>query len=125
MILHLEVLDDESGTDIHDLLAWLRADDDVDSGRLVEVVVPAEEGDMAGGGILAAVETVVETVVAEREMIVAVIGAVGGWLSARAASRRTRIKVRCGKNEVEIDTAQLDDADEIALRIHQELRDMA
>jgi hypothetical protein len=121
MILHLEVLDDESGTGIHDLLAWLRADEEVDSGRLVEVADPPEEGDMAGGGILAAIETAVVS----REVLVAVAGAVGGWLSARAANRRTRIRIRRGENAVEIDTAHLDDADKIALKIHQELRDMA
>lgn len=121
MILRLEVLDDESGAEIHELLAWLRADEDVDSRRLVEVADPAAPGDMSGGGILAAVETAV----AGQEVLVAVIGAAGGWLSARAASRRTRIRIRAGENAVEIDTAHLRNADEIASRIHRELRDMA
>lgn len=76
---------------------------------------------MAGGGIIAAIETAV----ADQEVLVAVIGAAGGWLSARAASRRTRIRISRGENAVEIDTAHLDDAEEIALKIHQELRDMA
>src|SRR5690349_12244568 len=121
MILRLEVLDDESGAELDDLLAWLRADEQVDSRRLVAVARPAAPGDMSGGGILAAVETAV----ANKEVLVAVIGAAGGWLSARAAGRRTRIRIRSGENEAEIDTARREDAEEIAARIHQEWRDMA
>jgi hypothetical protein len=121
MIIHLEVLDDESSSEIRDLLVWLRDHEDVDGGWLTEVTVPLEEGDMAGGGVLAAIEAAV----ANQEVLMAVISAAGGWLSARAANRRTRIKIRSGEQEVEIDTAHLDDPDEIARKIHAELRDMA
>ncbi|GAA1876521.1 effector-associated constant component EACC1 [Asanoa iriomotensis] len=63
----------------------------------------------------------VEIVAAHGELLTAVATTVGVWLGTRV--RRTRIRIKEGDREVEIDTGTLKDPHEIALRILSHLRD--
>jgi hypothetical protein len=57
----------------------------------------------------------------DRTTVIAVSTAVAGWLTARASSRRTRVKVRHGDREMEIDSAKVRDPEELARRMREEL----
>jgi hypothetical protein len=72
---------------------------------------------MAGGGLADMLVTLFD----DRTTVIAVSTAVAGWLTARASSRRTRIKVRHGDREMEIDSAKVRDPEELARRMRDEL----
>ncbi|HTJ36712.1 MAG TPA: hypothetical protein VL738_26110 [Dactylosporangium sp.] len=113
--LVIEVVNDPAGDALEDLRAWLRVD--VPRLRVEAVRAAIGRGEMSGG-VLAALETAVLS----KELLDMVVTGVAGWLSARATTRRTKIRVKCGDREVEIDTADIDQADEIAHRLGRELR---
>jgi len=110
----IEVVDDGEGDALTDLWSWLRAD--APQVRVDPVDRPGRPGEMSGG-VLAALETAVLS----KELLGMVVTGVAGWLSARATSRRTKIRVKRGDVEVEIDTADMKAADEIARRLGREL----
>lgn len=118
MKIEMAVLDDDSGDELSKLGRWLRDDEDLRSVRIVAVSAQPASGQMTGG-----VVATLEAAIVNKDLLVALTSAVGGWLASRAAGRRTRIRVRRGEREVEIDTARVHDADEIAHRIWQELDD--
>jgi hypothetical protein len=120
MKLRIEVLGDESNGEINSLRSWLHDDDDVAFADLSDVREITRPGDMATDGLLQAIETAV----VNKEVLTALIGAIGTWASTRVSSRRTRLKISRGDASVEIDAADLDDPDGLALRIDKELRDM-
>lgn len=112
--LLIEVEDDSSGEVLNDLFSWMRAD----APRLrVEVVRrPVSPGEMAGS-----VVTALATAALSKELLGMVVTGIAGWLSARATTRRTKIRVKRGDVEIEIDTANVAAADEIARRLSREL----
>jgi hypothetical protein len=99
---------------LEDLRVWLRVD--APGLRIGQVRRPAGPGEMNGGVVAA-----LETAVLSKELLGMLVTGVAGWLSARATTRRTRIRVRLGEVEVEIDTADVVKADEIARRLGREL----
>jgi hypothetical protein len=108
------VMDDPVGEALEDLRVWLRVD--APELRIGQVRGPVQPGEMNGGVVAA-----LETAVLSKELLGMLVTGVAGWLSARATARRTRIRVRMGEIEVEIDTADVVKADEIARRLGREL----
>ncbi|WP_157441166.1 effector-associated constant component EACC1 [Actinoplanes awajinensis] len=116
MKIMIEVLGDDCGDELHDLREWLRDDADLRGSSLLSLPRPPADGEMNGG-----VPAALEATIMNKELVVALAGSIGGWLTARAASRRTRIRVRRGEVEVEIDTTKLRDAEKIARTIQEQL----
>jgi hypothetical protein len=114
--LTFSVIDDPTGEVLADLRTWLR--DDIRGLYVEQIHRPLTPEEMSSG-VLAALETAVVS----KELFATVVTAVGGWLSARAMTRRTKIRVRRGEYEVEIDTADLDKADDIVRRLASDLGD--
>jgi membrane-associated two-gene conflict system component 1 (EACC1) len=114
----IETLDDDSGDQLSNLRQWLRDDEELRSVYIVEVSAPAAPHEMTGGAVAA-----LEAAVVNKELLVALTSALGGWLASRASTRRTRIRVRRGGREIEIDTAKVRDSDEIARQIWQDLKE--
>ena len=115
--VQIVILNDESGESIADLHSWLRDDEET---RLLQISMeraPAKPGDMTGGGLAQALEATVSS----KEAIAGLAGVIGGWLSSRAATRRTKIRVKTVDVEIEIDTAKVKESEEIARRIVNEL----
>jgi hypothetical protein len=110
----VRVMDDPLGDALEDLRVWLRVD--APGLRFGQVFRPVEPGEMNGGVVEA-----LETAVLSKELLSMLVTGVAGWLSARATTRRTRIRVKTGDVEVEIDTADVVKADEIARRLGREL----
>lgn len=116
MKIEITTLDDDSGGELASLRRWLRDDEDLRSVRFTSVISPPAPGEMTGGVVGA-----LEAAIVNKELLVALTSAIGGWLAARASSRRTRVRLRSGDREVEIDTVKVQDADLIAHKIWQEL----
>ncbi|MET7393854.1 hypothetical protein ABZS66_10210 [Dactylosporangium sp. NPDC005572] len=112
--LTIVVVDDPAGDELADLHDWLRQD--VRGVRMAPVERPPIEGQMSGGVVAA-----LETAVLSKELLGMVVTGIGGWLSARATTRRTKIRVKRGDVEVEIDSANVEQADQIARRLGREL----
>jgi hypothetical protein len=110
----IEVLDDRFGDALAELRDWLRAD--APRVRVDAVLQPAGQGEMSNGALKA-----LEAAVMSKEALGMVIAGVSGWLSARATAQRTKIRVKLGEKEVEIDTADLAKAAEVAQRLTREL----
>jgi hypothetical protein len=118
--IEITVLDDDSGDELKKLGQWLHDDEDLRSVRIMAVSAEPTSGEMTGGVVAS-----IEATIMSKELLVALTSAVGGWLASRAAGRRTRIRVRRDNREIDIDTAHIYEADEIAHRIWQELDDEA
>jgi hypothetical protein len=112
--LVIEVADDPLGEGLEELRVWLRAD--APALRMARLHQPVRPGEMSGGVVAA-----LETAVLSKDLLGMLVTGVAGWLSARATTRRTRIRVKLGDVEVEIDTADVSKADEIARRLGREL----
>jgi hypothetical protein len=107
---------DESGGSVSELRKWLRTDDDL-AGVEVDFVAPDLRPDEMSGGIA---EALMATV-ADPGVLGALIGAVGGWVTARASARRTRIRVKVGEREIEMEGPALQDPEGVARRLRTEL----
>jgi hypothetical protein len=112
----LEVVGDESGGQLNDLRRWLRSDDDLTGVRVQSVAKPPASGEMSGGESASLIATVLDP-----DLLAPLLGALGGWAAARASTRRTRVRVKVGEHEVEIDGAGLRDPEGVARRIRAEL----
>jgi Effector Associated Constant Component 1 len=112
--LFIVVEDDPVGDALADLCEWLR--EDVRQVRVEPIVRPVGPGEMHGG-----VWQALETAMLSKEVFGMVITGIGGWLSARATTRRTKIRVKRGDAEVEIDTANVREALAIADQLERRL----
>ncbi|GGN43610.1 hypothetical protein FHR83_008095 [Actinoplanes campanulatus] len=99
-----------------ELRKWLRGDEDLDGVRVDPVEAPPLPGQMSGGAVEALIATV-----ADPGLLGALFGAVGGWAAARASTRRTRIRVKVGDREVEVEGPALRDPEAVARRLRTEL----
>jgi hypothetical protein len=103
--MHLLVESEDSPLDVRSLAAWLAERDDL---KPVSVaVVGAAAGDDMG-----VVDEVVRVVFAPGGLAVAVASALGAWAVTRSA--RTRIRVRAGDKEVEVEAPSSRKAEDIA-----------
>jgi hypothetical protein len=117
MDLEITTPENADGDDLAELRDWL-ADDAAMRGVPVSMRrTRRQSGEMAGGGLADMLVTMVD----DRTAIIAVSTAVAGWLTARASSRRTRIKVRHGDREMEIDSSKVRDPEQLARRMCDEL----
>ncbi|MEV0900662.1 hypothetical protein [Actinoplanes sp. NPDC049802] len=107
---------DESGESYNELRKWLRGDEDLAGVRVDAVTAAPAPGRMAGGAVEALIATV-----ADPGLLGALFGALGGWAAARASTRRTRIRVRVGEREVEVEGPALRDPEDVARRLRAEL----
>jgi membrane-associated two-gene conflict system component 1 (EACC1) len=111
--------DSPDGGVLLDLRQWL-----ADAGELrgvrVSVHRPAPEPETMPGVDL--VDALV-TMVTDKATVTAVSTAVAGWVTARLSMRRTRLRMRRGDREIEIDTAAVRDLDELARWIRGQLDD--
>jgi hypothetical protein len=113
--VRVTAFDDPGGDELADLHEWLRCH----AGRIrIEELHRKPGPDSMRGGVLEALETAALS----GEALSMVLTGIAGWVSARATTRRTRIRVKRGDVEVEIDTANVRDADLIARRLLSRLR---
>jgi hypothetical protein len=115
--LRITAPDDADGAQLIALQEWLS-----DSVRLRGVPVSvhragAEPEDMTGSGVVDAVVAVVT----DKATVTGVTTAVAGWLVARMSARRTKLRIRRGDREIEVDTAQKRDLDELAAWMNEQL----
>lgn len=103
----VEVVDDPAGDALEDLRTWLRSA--APRVRFDRVRRPVGPGEMSGGAVAA-----LETAILSKEVLGMVVTGIAGWLSARATTRRTKIRVKVGEAEVEIDAPDGAKAAEIA-----------
>ncbi|MEV6345520.1 hypothetical protein [Actinoplanes sp. NPDC051851] len=89
---------DDSDHCLNDLRRWVRADDDLAAVRWRVLTTAPAPGEMSGGAATGLVATFLQP-----ELAVALVSALGGWAAARVAARRTRIRVRIGDHEVEVE----------------------
>jgi membrane-associated two-gene conflict system component 1 (EACC1) len=118
MDIALTIVDDDGGDLARDLRAWLREDEELRGVTLKLRAGQRDPGEMAGQVIDALVATL-----SSKELFVALTGAVGGWLVARTSNRRTRVRVRKGDREIELDSSSLKDALAAARLLQESLGD--
>lgn len=116
MKIQIETIDDEASEQLRDLRQWLNDDEDLRPLQFTLVTAQRTSDEMTGG-----IPAVIEAAFINKDLLVAFTSAVGGWLASRASTRRTRIRVRKGEREVEIDTAKVRDSDQIVRQIWQDL----
>ncbi|MEV7325060.1 hypothetical protein [Streptomyces sp. NPDC093970] len=112
----VQVVDDPAGESARSLADWLSKDTDVRDNARVALQESQQSTDEMGP-----LADTVQLLLQPDGVLVAVLSVVGVWLEARG--RRTRIRVRRGDVVVEIDTAQVDDPDEIATIVAREIQD--
>ncbi|MEV4345102.1 hypothetical protein AB0J83_11545 [Actinoplanes sp. NPDC049596] len=105
------------GEDLLALRKWI-----TESGQLRGVPVTVERaqpepGTMPGSG---AVEALV-AVATDKATLTAIVSLIGGWATARLSMRRTRLKIKYGDREAEVDTARFRDPDELAVWLRRQL----
>jgi len=71
---------------------------------------------MSGGDTAGLVATILNP-----ELLAALFAALGGWAAARVSTRRTKIRVKVGEKELELDGAGLRDPEGTARRLLAEL----
>lgn len=99
--------------DLSDLRRWLAG---AGVPMRTSAVAPGAE---AGSGVLEALVTVLT----DETMLTALTTGVVGWLAARMSHRRTRLRLRHGDREIEVDTARSRDLDELAAWLRGQLDD--
>ncbi|MEU8820283.1 hypothetical protein [Actinoplanes sp. NPDC048796] len=109
------VADDEGGEEILDLHQWLRQDPD-----LRTAVTPAyrepEPGEMSGEIVEA-----LTVAVTSQEFVVALVTGISTWAATRMSMRRSKIRVKRGTSEIEIDAADIPEPDLAAQRLYLEM----
>ncbi|GIF38988.1 hypothetical protein Axi01nite_32990 [Actinoplanes xinjiangensis] len=116
--IHVEIIlegDDSDGA-LTELRKWLRSDEDLIGVRVDPVGAAARPDQMSGGLVEALVATVTDP-----GLLAALFAGVGGWAAARASTRRTRIRVKIGDREVEMEGPALRDPEGVARRLRTEL----
>ncbi|MEU8661563.1 effector-associated constant component EACC1 [Actinoplanes philippinensis] len=103
---------DDPEAALRELHAWLRDDEDLAGIRVRPVTATPAPGEMSGGLVEALVATV-----ADPGLLGALFAGLGGWAAARASTRRTRIRVRMGDREVEMEGPQLKDPEGVVRRL--------
>jgi membrane-associated two-gene conflict system component 1 (EACC1) len=103
---------DDPDAALRDLRAWLRDDEELAGVRVEPVTAAAGPGEMSGGLVEALVATV-----ADPGLLGALFAGLGGWAAARASTRRTRIRVKVGDREVELEGPQLKDPEGVVRRL--------
>jgi len=99
--------------EVRDLLAWIRRDPELRSAR-AELVRPRQTGGQMGG----LADTIV-AVVTNEAVLSAATTTIGLWLGSRF--RRTRIRLKRGDIEVEIETASAKRGEAYAQELFNEL----
>ncbi|MFE9633569.1 hypothetical protein [Streptomyces sp. NPDC006463] len=117
MEFEVRVESDPTGADIRSLADWLARDADVREAKATVTVLESEQRPDEMGPLADAVQVLLEP----DGVLVAVVTAVGVWLESRG--RRTRIRVRQGDTEVEIDSADVDDPEAVAESILREIQE--
>ncbi len=111
MQLTVTVPDDAEAT--RSLSQWCRRDPELRGVRIVPLTSPTRPGEMGFVG------DALEFLSDNNALITAAVSTLGTWLATRAV--RTRIRVRIGDREVDIDTTNPKKAQEILTRIVAEL----
>ncbi|WP_425426873.1 effector-associated constant component EACC1 [Asanoa hainanensis] len=114
----VSVVDDEGGDELYDLYEWIRADH-----KLLKDVVRLVSGRPAPGEMSGAVSGVLEFVSGNGELLSALVGAITGWITARASTRRSRVRVKFGEHEIELDSANLERSAAIIFQLHRAMRE--
>lgn len=115
--LQITAPDDLDGADLISLREWLT---DSPETRGLRVALRQREPDPAAMPGVELVDAVV-SVVTDRAVLAALSSGVAGWLTARLSTRRTRLRMRLGDREIEVDTASVRDLDELAEWIQRHL----
>ncbi|MFC6021202.1 hypothetical protein ACFP2T_34140 [Plantactinospora solaniradicis] len=92
---------------------WLRREPDLRGVRIRPVVTKAKPGEMG------AVTDALEVIANHDAIVTAVAATIGIWLTAR--TRATRIRIRHGEREIEIESSRMKDAHQIAVQIVEQL----
>jgi hypothetical protein len=117
MELTVRVEDDPTGESVRSLADWLSKDADVREANATVTVLESQQRADEMGPLADTVQLLLEP----DGVLVSVLTVVGVWLESRG--RRTRIRVRRGDTEVEIDTAEVTDPEAIADIVVREIQD--
>ncbi|MGC4864724.1 effector-associated constant component EACC1 [Micromonospora sp. DT53] len=100
---------DDPEDQLADLLEWIN-DDATLRDQTRPLIDEPQPGELSGGTLQA-----LESAVASKELLVALISSAAGWLTARVTGRRVKIQVKRGDSEVslEADAKQLVRADDV------------
>ncbi|WP_306215582.1 effector-associated constant component EACC1 [Actinoplanes sp. RD1] len=113
------VPDSPDETELRDLRRWLADSPELRGVRITERHTPVPAETMPGAGI---VDALLATVT-DKATAAAVITGAAGWVTARLSMRRTRLRIRQGDKEIEVDTAAIRDIDDLAAWMRQQLDD--
>ncbi|MEV4411034.1 hypothetical protein [Catellatospora sp. NPDC049609] len=105
MTLRVEINGD--GDQLLSLESALRGDADLRGTRITRVDLPPGRGEL--GPVTDALHWAAEN----PELMAALAAALTAWL----AQRRTKVRVRVGEREVEVDSTRVNDPEELALRV--------
>jgi hypothetical protein len=115
--LRITAPDSADGAELIALRRWM-----IESGDLRGVPVTAhratlDSDTMSGAGVVDALTAVIT----DRAVLMAAATAIGGWVTARLSVRRTRLRIKYGDREAEVDTARFRDVDELAAWLRDQL----
>jgi hypothetical protein len=99
------------------LRKWLSEAPDLRGVRVTAHRSTPEPGTMPGTGLVDAVAAVVT----DKATLTAALSAIGGWLTARASMRRTRLRIKQGDREIEVDSTRVRDLDAAVTWMREQL----
>lgn len=113
MDIKVSLPDDEAGDDLRRLAQWLRDDDDLKgvSITLLDHTRKSHEMGIADEAIQIAFQ--------QNGIFVALTGVLGTWLGA--PNKRTKLRVKVGDKEIEIDASKMSNPEEVAKDILRQL----
>lgn len=102
------------GDQLLSLESALRGDPDLRGTRINRIDLPPRPGEM--GPVTDALQWVSENA----ELTTALAAALTAWLT----QRRTKVRVKVGEHEVELDSTRIEDPEQLALRVLQALTEV-
>jgi hypothetical protein len=105
------------GADLIALRQWMVESVDLRGVRVIAHRSTPEPGTMPGTGVVEALVTVIT----DKAVLAATTAAIGGWVTARLSTRRTRLRIKYGDREAEVDTARVHDLDDLAAWLRDQL----
>jgi hypothetical protein len=115
--LRITAPESEDGADLIALRKWMVESDDLRGLPVGADRATPEPNTMPGTGVVEALVTVIT----DKATLTAAATAIGGWLTARLSMRRTRLRIKHGDREVEVDTARVRHLDDLAAWLRDQL----
>jgi hypothetical protein len=113
MDVQVWLVGDESGDELRSLGRWLRDDEDMRGVTIELRNATMQPGDMGPTPEL------IQAIFQPQGVLVALAGVIGTWIGTRR--RATKLHVRSGDKEVEIDGAKINNPEQVAAQLLREL----